>query len=355
MSKFLSKRLLKLRPYVPGEQPQDKKYIKLNTNESPFPPSAKVMEAVSTKEVADLRLYSDPDLKALCSALSNLYNVPAECVFCGNGSDEVLSFAFLAWGSDYGVAYPDISYGFYPVFAGLYGLDAISVPLEEDLSLDLTKFYNNGRMTVFANPNAPTGLYVSVDDIKKLALNNKDNIVIVDEAYVDFGCKSALPLIFECDNVLVVRTFSKSYQLAGARVGYAFGNPALINDLNRVKFSFNPYNVNRLSCVAAIAAVNDFDYHNACVNKIIVTRNKLKTDLMSLGFEVTDSYANFVFAAHKDISGREYYEKLRSNGILVRHFSVPRINNYVRITVGTDEEAKVLLKATAKILSEVKQ
>lgn len=354
MSMFLSKRLLELSPYVPGEQPRDKKYIKLNTNESPFSPSPKVIEAVSDKEVADLRLYSDPDLKALCGAIANRYNVPAECVFCGNGSDEVLSFAFLAWGSDCGVAYPDISYGFYPVFAGLYGLNATSVPLEEDLSLDLTKFYNNGKMTVFANPNAPTGLCVTVEEIKKLALNNKDNIIIVDEAYVDFGCESALPLIFECENVLVVRTFSKSHQLAGARVGYAFGNPALINDLNRVKFSFNPYNVNRLSCVAAIAAVNDIDYHKACVDKIITTRNRLKTELRDLGFEVTNSYANFVFAAHKDINGREYYEKLRSNGILIRHFSVPRINNYVRITVGTDDEADTLLKATAKILNEVK-
>lgn len=353
MSAYFSKRLSALSPYVPGEQPQGRKYIKLNTNESPYPPSPTVVKAVNEKELEALRLYSDPDLKALIKAIAEYYKVPNECVFCGNGSDEVLSFAFLAWGSDSGVAYPDISYGFYPVFASLYGLDSAVVPLEQDLSLDIQKFIGNGRMTVFANPNAPTGLYASVDKIRELAATNKNNVVIVDEAYVDFGSESALPLIFEFDNVLVVRTFSKSRQLAGGRLGYAFGNPELINDLNRIKFSFNPYNVNRLTSVAGIEAIKDDAYFKLCANKIIKTRERLSNELKKLGFTVTDSYANFVFAAHSEISGKDYYEKLRENGILVRHFSVPRIENYVRITVGNDEETDALLAATKAILQEV--
>lgn len=353
MSAYFSKRLSALKPYVPGEQPQGRKFIKLNTNESPYPPSPYVIEAVNKEELEALRLYSDPDLKALINAIAEHYNVPRECVFCGNGSDEVLSFAFLAWGSDNGVAYPDISYGFYPVFAALYGLDSDILPLEDDLRLDLNKFCGNGRMTVFANPNAPTGLCVSIDQIRNLAKTNKNNVIIVDEAYVDFGGESALPLIFEFDNVLVVRTFSKSRQLAGGRLGYAFGNPELINDLNRIKFSFNPYNVNRLTSVAGIEAIKDKDYFELCVKKIVSTRQFLTDELRLLGFSVADSYANFIFAKHSKISGKAYYEKLRENGILVRHFSVPRIEDYVRITIGNDDEASALVSVTKRILEEV--
>ena len=353
MSKYLSRRLSTLKPYVPGEQPQGQKFIKLNTNESPYPPSPAVLSAINNSEVEALRLYSDPDLRALIDAIAKHYNVPGDCVFCGNGSDEVLSFAFLAWGSDNGVAYPDISYGFYPVFAQLYGLDSVVIPLEEDLTLDLCKFYGNGKLTVFANPNAPTGLLISVDRIRELAKTNSDSVVIVDEAYVDFGGETALPLIFEFDNVLVVRTFSKSRQLAGGRLGYAFGNPQLISDLNRIKFSFNPYNVNRLTSVAGVASVNDKAYFDSCVQKIIATRAYLIKELKSLGFFVTDSKSNFVFVCHDRISGKDYYEKLREKGILVRHFSSPRIDNYVRITIGNDTEAKALINATKEILSEV--
>ncbi len=353
MSVFFSKRLSALKPYVPGEQPQGRKFIKLNTNESPYPPSPCVIEAVNKEELEALRLYSDPDLKALTNAIAEHYTVPPECVFCGNGSDEVLSFAFLAWGSDNGVAYPDISYGFYPVFAELYRLNSKVLPLEDDLTLDVSKFCENGRMTVFANPNAPTGLCVPVDQIRKLAKINKNNVIIVDEAYVDFGAESALPLIFEFDNVLVVRTFSKSRQLAGGRLGYAFGNPELINDLNRIKFSFNPYNVNGLTSIAGIAAIKDKEYFELCVEKIISTRRYLTDKLRALGFTVNESFANFVFAKHSKISGKVYYEKLRENGILVRHFSVPRIEDYVRITIGNDEEALELVAVTKKILEEV--
>ncbi len=353
MSKFLAKRLEALKPYTPGEQPQDKKYIKLNTNESPYPPSPLVTEAIDRQAVEDLKLYSDPDLKQLVKAISSHYCVPESCVFCGNGSDEVLSFAFLAWGSDKGVAYPDISYGFYPVFADLYGLNSTVIPLNESFEIELDKYSGFEGLIVFANPNAPTGIFIPVEKIKELAKNNPQSVVLVDEAYVDFGAESALPLIFEFDNVVVVRTFSKSRQLAGARLGYAFANENLINDLNRIKFSFNPYNVNRLTALAGTNAVLDKEYFEQCRNKIIQTRELLTVALKALGFTVTNSMANFVFAAHEKIGGKQYYEALKEKGILVRHFSAERINNYVRITVGTDNEIKALIKATTDILMEV--
>lgn len=353
MSDYLSLRLSALKSYVPGEQPLDKKYIKLNTNESPYPPSPFVSAAVDRAAVEDLRLYSDPDLRDLIKAISDYYGVPEECVFCGNGSDEVLSFAFLAWGGDKGVVYPKISYGFYPVFADLYGIKSTAVPLTEDLKIDLSVYSGKEGLVVFANPNAPTGLFVPVSEIKELAKSNPQSVFLIDEAYVDFGAESALELIFEFKNVVVVRTFSKSRQLAGARLGYAFADKELINDLNRIKFSFNPYNVNRLTAIAGKAAVLDGKYFESCKARIIKTRERLKGELKALGFEVTDSLANFVFAAHGKISGSRYYEALKEKGILVRHFSVDRIDNYVRITVGTDEETDALVAATKCILSEV--
>lgn len=353
MSSYLSKRLSALKPYVPGEQPIGKKYIKLNTNESPYPPSPLVVDAIDKTAIEELKLYSDPDLRALIDALSKYYNVPKECIFCGNGSDEVLSFAFLAWGSDSGVAYPDISYGFYPVFAELYGLNSLVIPLNESFEINLEQYNGFKGLIVFANPNAPTGLILPVHQIRELAKNNPQSVILVDEAYIDFGGETALPLIFELNNVVVVRTFSKSRQLAGARLGYAFANAELISDLNRIKFSFNPYNVNRLTAIAGAKAVEDSGYFENCKAKVIATRNVLMQGLKQLGFSLTNSMANFVFAKHPKISGNRYYEALKEKGILVRHFSAERVNEYVRITVGTDEEIEALLAATAEILQEV--
>lgn len=352
MSGFLSKRLSGLKPYVPGEQPLGRKYIKLNTNESPYPPSPLVAEAIDKSAIEDLRLYSDPDLRALIKAISGYYGVPQECVFCGNGSDEILSFAFLAWGSERGVSYPDISYGFYSVFADFYGISSRVVPLTEDFNIDLTAYGGVG-LIVFANPNAPTGLTVPVSEIKKLAESCPKSVVLVDEAYVDFGAETALPLVSKLKNLIVVRTFSKSRQLAGARLGYAFADSALIADLNRIKFGFNPYNVNRLTAVAGEKALLDDGYFEKCTAKIINTRERLKKRLGDLGFTFTDSLANFIFASHPAISGRGYYEALKEKGILVRHFPAERIDEYVRITVGADEEIDALLEATACILREV--
>ncbi len=351
MSRFLNQRLSVLSPYTPGEQPQDKKYIKLNTNESPFPPSPEVISALNRRQSSDLRLYSDPDLKRLVRAIANHFVVGEDMVFCSNGSDEVLSFAFLAWGTG-GVSFPDITYGFYPVFADLYGLESKIVPLCDDFSINPDDYINSGKMTVIANPNAPTGLYMGLDDIEKIVKSNPDNVVIIDEAYIDFGGETALPLIEDYDNLLIVRTFSKSRQLAGARLGFALGNPELIADLNRIKFSFNPYNVNRLTAVAGERSVMDNEYFEHTRKKIIENRNFLTNGLKEAGFEVLDSKANFVFARRDGLEGEAYYSSLKEKGILVRHFKNERIKDFVRITIGQKSDMKKLLAATKCILEE---
>ena len=352
MSRFLSQKLLSLKPYVPGEQPRDKKYIKLNTNESPYPPSPKVVSAINSEEIKDLRLYSDPDLKVLTETIADYFGVDKNCVFCGNGSDEVLSFAFLAWG-DKGVTFPSISYGFYPVFAQLYNLDYTTVALKKDFSLDLTDFDGKGGLIVFANPNAPTGLSAPLSSIEDLLIKNPESIVLVDEAYVDFGGESAVSLIEKYDNLIVVRTFSKSRQLAGARLGFAMANEELVSDLNRIKFSFNPYNVNRLTAIAGAEAIKDDTWFKECVSKIINTRGRLTAELRNLGFNVIESRANFVFAAHPQLPGDTLYTKLKEKGILIRRFNIKTIENYSRITIGTDNETDRLFDAIKEILQEV--
>lgn len=351
MSRFLNRRLTALAPYTPGEQPQDKKYIKLNTNESPFPPSSAVISAINRRESKNLRLYSDPDLKKLIRAIANRFVVGEDMVFCSNGSDEVLSFAFLAWGEN-GVVFPDITYGFYPVFADLYGIESKTVPLEEDFTINPDDYKNCGKTVVIANPNAPTGLTLSLDDIEKIVKSNSDNVIIIDEAYIDFGGETALELIEDYDNLLIVRTFSKSRQLAGARLGFALGNPQLIADLNRIKFSFNPYNVNRLTALAGERSINDEEYFEYTRKKIIENRAFMTEGLEKMGFFVLKSHANFVFARRDGLDGEEYYLSLKSKGILVRHFKNERIKDFVRITVGEKGDIKKLLAATKQILEE---
>lgn len=352
MSIYLTDKLKGLKPYVPGEQPNKNGYIKLNTNESPYPPSPKIKDMIDAAELEDLRLYSDPDLKKLISTISKYYSVNEDCVFCGNGSDEVLSFAFLAWG-DKGVVYPDISYGFYEVFADLYGLIKHPIPLNKDFTIDLTKYDDLGSLIVVANPNAPTGISVSVPEIEHLLERNPESVIVIDEAYVDFGAESALPLVNKYDNLLVVRTFSKSRQLAGARLGYAFGNRELISDLNRIKFSFNPYNVNRLTAIAGAVSIEDDEWFKDCIIKTVSTRDRLTNRLRDLGFFVLESKANFVFAKHDHIEGKTLYEKLKNRGILVRHFDKARISEFNRITVGTDAETDVLIETISDILKEL--
>ena len=332
--------------YVPGEQPRDRKYIKLNTNESPFPPSPGVIRAISTEETSLLNLYPDPTCTALKEKLAKTYGLESKNIFISNGSDDILNFAFLAFcDGGRGMAFADITYGFYPVFAELYGIRTKVIPLNDNFELDCKSFENLGMNAVIANPNAPTGLPVPISDLRRILDTNRDSVIIVDEAYVDFGGESALGLIGEYDNLLVVRTFSKSRSMAGARLGFAMADSALISDLEKSKYSTNPYDINRLTQAAGIACLDDTDYFNSCVRKIIDAREYTADQLRKRGFRLTDSIANFVFAAKPGCDGGELYEKLRQKGVLVRHFSKDRIKDYLRITVGTVEQMNGLLDA----------
>ena len=353
MSKFISKRFDALKEYVPGEQPQDKKYVKLNTNESPFAPSPEVIKAIDANEISNLRLYSDPESAKLKRAIADFYGTAPENIFVSNGSDEALNFFFMAF-CDYEkqVAFPEISYGFYRVFAELYNLSYECVPLNPDFTINPDDYINKGKNIVIANPNAPTGLALSVSDIEKIVSSNRDYIVVIDEAYVDFGAESAVRLTEKYNNLIVVQTFSKSRSLAGARLGFAVADKALISDLEKIKFSTNPYNVNRLTLEAGIAAIKDKEYFEKTRSQIISNRKYTKESLENLGFTVTDSMANFVFAAHEKITGRDLYLKLKENGILVRHFDDKKISNFNRITVGTKNDMDIFIKTAKKILEE---
>lgn len=352
MSRFLSERLAGLSVYTPGEQPKNRKYIKLNTNESPYPPSPAVLEVLNRGEAEALRLYPDPECGALKAAIAKEYGVGTENVFVSNGSDESLSFAFMAFCDErHGIVFPDITYGFYPVYAKLYGVPYEEIPLRADLTLAPADYMSVGRNVVIANPNAPTGLAIPEDEIEKIVRSNPDHVVMIDEAYVDFHGEGCISLTRKYSNLLVIRTFSKSRQLAGARLGYAIGDAALIEDLERIKFSTNPYNINRLSMAAGIAAMEDRDYFKTCRDEIVRTRKYTVRELRRLGFDVTDSRANFVFAKHPCMSGEEIYTKLREAGILVRHFSLPRIADYNRITVGTPAEMEEMIRVLEGILT----
>ena len=351
MSRFLSPEAARLAPYTPGEQPQDQPYIKLNTNESPFLPSPQVVEALSREEVEKLYLYSDPTCARLVGALARRYKLQPENVLPANGSDEVLAFAFRAFcGQGRPVAYPDITYSFYRSQAALFGLDARVIPLREDFTLHVEDYLDFPGTIVIANPNAPTGIAVPRSHIQQLLEADPDRVVIVDEAYVDFGAESCVPLIPRYDNLLVTQTMSKSRSLAGGRVGYALGSGELIAALNRVKYSFNPYNVNRLSILAGAAAVEDDEYFQACTAAIRETRTRTVAALEDLGFSVLPSSANFVFARHGRLSGRELYETLKENGILVRWFDADRIRDFIRITIGSRAQMAALVEQLTHLL-----
>lgn len=351
MSRYLKEELQVLRAYTPGEQPQDQVYIKLNTNESPYPPAPSVAAAITRQEVEQLRLYSDPTGAELKGKLAGLYGVEPENVFLSNGSDEVLNFAFLAFGAE-GVAYPDISYGFYPVFAQLYQLDAVEIPLKEDFTVDYRDYCGIGRMVVLANPNAPTGRSIPVAEIRQICQTNPDHVVLIDEAYVDFGGETALPLVQEFDNLLVTRTFSKSRCLAGGRLGYAFGSRALIEDLEKIKYSTNPYNLDRLTLRLGVATVEAEDYYREKCAAICRTRQWTAGQLEALGFQVLPSLTNFLFAKTEAMDGEVLYQALKARGILVRHFSNPRICQYNRITIGTQAQMEQLVQTLKEVLYE---
>lgn len=353
MSRFLNDKYSKLVAYTPGEQPQDKKYIKLNTNESPYPPSEGVLKAVNASEAADLRLYSDPECRKLKEAIADLYKVKTENIYLSNGSDDILNFSFMAFaGNGVSAAFPEISYGFYKVYAELYDLDYKKIPLTDDFSVNAEDYYNLNCFIVIANPNAPTGKTISKDEIVKILESNPDNVVLIDEAYVDFGGESVYRLIDTYKNLLVVQTFSKSRSMAGARLGFAFGDKELIADLNKIKYSTNPYNINRITLVAGEAAIKDNDYYMDNCKKIIEARDYTTKELINMEFDVIDSKANFVFASSNLIGGAELYEKLKNSGILVRHFSDEKIKNYIRITIGTMDEMKAFIDKVKSILEE---
>ena len=354
MSRFLSARFSELTPYTPGEQPRDQKYVKLNTNESPFPPSPRVQAAINSEEVKKLNLYPDPTARTLTKMLAEYYGVDAKNAILSNGSDDILNFAFMAFcDADHGAVFPEISYGFYEVFAHLDGIKYKKIPLNSDFSIHPSDYYNAGGMVVIANPNAPTGLALTVDQIEGIVKQNPDNVVLIDEAYVDFGAKSAVELTKRYDNLLVVGTFSKSRSLAGARLGFAIGHEELIADLNTIKFSTNPYDINRLTQAAGIAAIEDAEYYKECNRNTAEVREYTKAELKRRGFEMTDSVANFIFVRSDRIKGWDYYFSLKNEGVLVRHFSSDKTKDYVRITIGTREQMDALLAATDKILGEV--
>ena len=354
MSKFLSKEAGRLAPYTPGEQPQDQQYIKLNTNESPFPPSPRVIKAISRAELLKLNLYSDPTCRELTDKLASLYGVDPDQVILTNGSDEVLNFAFMAFADeDHPLVFPAITYGFYPVFAELNRIPYEEIPLKEDFSVDYRDYLNlGGKTIVIANPNAPTGLCLTLSEIEEIVRTNPNGVVVIDEAYVDFGAESAVALVDKYDNLLVTQTFSKSRSLAGARLGFGIGGKALIADLHTVRYSTNPYNVNRMTAAAGYAALCDNDYYMANCHTIMENRAYTTEALRDLGFEVLPSLTNFVFAKTDKISGEALYLELKRRGILVRHFGKAEITDYNRITIGTKEQMEALVATVSDILTE---
>jgi len=352
MSRFLSEKYATLTPYVPGEQPRDMQYVKLNTNESPFPPSPRVV-AAAEREANRLNLYSDPECVLLKQAAAKLYGVEPKNVLPVNGSDEILYFAFLAFGDKANpFAFSDISYGFYPVYACFCEVPSREIPLKSDFSLDYRDYLGIKEHVLIANPNAPTGTCLPLWQIEEIVKSNPDRVVIIDEAYIDFGGESCVPLIHKYENLLVVQTFSKSRSLAGARLGFGIGNEQLMRDLNTVKYSINPYNVNRMTQAAGVAAIEDDSYYRENANTIMATRAETTQQLRSLGFTVLPSCANFVFAKSDRISGEELYQKLKARGVLVRHFTKERIKDYCRITIGTRAQMQILLTNIQAILTE---
>ena len=355
MSRFINSRYAGLEAYTPGEQPKDMKYIKLNTNESPFAPSKAVIEAAAS-EAARLNLYSDPESTDLTRAAAELFGVEYDEILMTNGSDEILNFAFMAFcDGKRGIAFPDITYGFYPVFAALNGIPCREIPLKDDFSIDPDEYIGIPENVVIANPNAPTGMTLTLAEIERIVVSDRNRVVIIDEAYVDFGGESAVPLIKKYDNLLVTGTFSKSRSLAGARLGFGIASRELIADLKTIKYSTNPYNVNRMTAAAGLAAIRDNDYYMKNAKTVMENREYTARALSDLGFKVLPSTANFVFAESPDIDGEALYLALKARGILVRHFSKKRIANYNRITIGTREEMSALIGAVEQIIKEKKK
>lgn len=356
MSRFLSYRFADLEPYVPGEQPQNQQYIKLNTNESPYPASPKACER-ARDAIERLKLYPDPDCKALAESLSEYlagkYGVQLtkDNVLLTNGSDEVLNFAFMAFCDEKTPAvFPDITYGFYPVFADMNGAPYREIPLTEDFRISPEDYAKAGGTLFIANPNAHTGIALSRDEVEGIIESNRDKVVVVDEAYVDFGCESCVPLVEKYDNLLVTQTFSKSRSMAGARLGFGIAGREIISDLNTIRNSTNPYNINGMTMAAGIGVLEDDEYTMSNCRKIIENRQYTVSELKKLGFELTDSIGNFVFMKHPDYDGGKLYEDLKKAGILVRHFTKERIAQYNRVTIGSREQMEAFINTLKEII-----
>lgn len=351
MSKFLSSKYAALEPYTPGEQPKTQVLTKLNTNESPFPPAPEVVEAAA-KAAESLQLYPDPDCTELRRAIASAQGVDPDEVICSNGSDETLYFAFMAY-CDGGrpAVFPAISYGFYPVFAEINGVACRQIPLKDDFSIDPADYYDAEGTIFIANPNAPTGIPLSLDQIEDILMHNPDNVVVIDEAYVDFGTESAVPLVSRYDNLLVVQTFSKSRSLAGMRLGYGIGSRELIADLNALRFSTNPYNLDRIAIAAGTASLEHDEINREHCRMIMENRAYTVEKLREMGFEMTDSTANFIFVRHPDLHGSELFSRLRERGVIIRHWDKPELADYNRITIGSREQMDILLREVRDILA----
>lgn len=349
------KYIRKVEPYVPGEQPKDVNVVKLNTNENPYPPTPKALEAVASFDIDRLRLYPDPEASVLIEAISKRYNINKNQIFVGVGSDDVISMCFMTFfNSDKPILFPDISYSFYSVWADVHKVKYETVALDENFNIIPETFYKENGGIIFPNPNAPTALYMELDKVEDIIRHNQDSVVIIDEAYIDFGGKSAIDFVNKYDNVIVVQTYSKSRSMAGVRIGFAFGSPELIKALNDVKFSFNSYTMNAYSLICGVAAMEDEDYFNAGVSKIINTRETAKSKLKELGFSFPDSKANFIFAKHDSVPAKVIFDKLKQRGIYVRYFNKEKIDNYLRISIGTDEQMEKLYAALKEIIKEEK-
>ncbi len=352
MSEFLSTKYKKLVAYVPGEQPRDRRYIKLNTNESPYPPSDGVRAVLSPETADRLPLYPDPEATELRAALAERFGVSLDSVAVTNGSDDALNFAFMAYGGDRCAVFPDITYGFYSIFCEVNGVKYEKIPLKDDFSIDPDDYIGKGRLVVIANPNAPTGLALPLAQIERIVAESPDSVIVIDEAYVDFGGETAVKLTEKYKNLLVIGTFSKSRSLAGARLGYAVGAPSLIADLTLLKYSTNPFDVDMIAQKIGKAAIEDDEYYMANCRRIIKTRERFAERLQELGFEVLPSSTNFVFAKHKTIDGKAIFDALRERGILVRRFDGERTRDYNRITVGTEEDMQTVADAMTEIVNE---
>lgn len=354
MSKYWSEKVKGLKPYIPGEQPKNRKYIKLNTNENPYPPSPKVIDAITKAADETLKLYPDPNCDELREVIAEYYDLNEEEVFIGNGSDEVLGFSFMAFfNPGKPVLFPDITYSFYKVYANLFDIDYKLIPLDDEFNLEEELFFGENGGIIIPNPNAPTSKYVELEKLKKILDANKDNVVIIDEAYIDFGGESAVSFVKDYPNLLVVQTLSKSRSLAGLRVGFAMGNKELITALNMVKNSINSYTLDRVALEGAKAAFKDRAYFEDTRRKIINTRERVISILRKLKFKVMDSKANFIFVSYPKISGELLFNRLREKGILVRYFNDKRIDNYIRVTIGSEEEMNQFIE-NIRIICEVK-